>query len=166
MPSFRAQLGITGLRPGFAPERVMEAAVDAVGAAQLVEANQLEIVGGVPRIAVRFTVEPTTAEREDRQALQAAANMLDAVAEVARTGRPVSQGHMLEMMLAVWRDARGRAGPGGGLALVLPETTMRAAEDLARHLGVPVEQAVGDAIAARMIGAGLAKPKPAATLRG
>jgi hypothetical protein len=86
--------------------------------------------------------------------------------EVARTGRPVSQGHMLEMMLAVWRDARGKASPGGGLALVLPETTMRAAEDLARHLGVPVEQAVGDAIAARMIGAGLAKARPRAALRG
>jgi hypothetical protein len=102
VPSYRAQLGITGLRPGYQPERVMEAAVDAVGSAHVVEANQLEIVGGVPRIAVRFTVDATARDIEDRQALQAAANMRHAVDEVAGTGR-----------LQVLRRVRGRWEPVG-----------------------------------------------------
>ena len=50
MPSFRATLQITGLRPGHAPEEVMDMAVAAVGAAHVVEANQLDIVAGTPRI--------------------------------------------------------------------------------------------------------------------
>ncbi|MFD1214752.1 hypothetical protein ACFQ36_22250 [Arthrobacter sp. GCM10027362] len=102
MPSYRAQLGITGLRPGYAPERVMEAAVEAVGSAHLVEANRLEIAGGVPRIVVRFMVDATAREAEDRQALQAAANMRDAVGEVAATGA-----------LQVLRRVRGRWEPVG-----------------------------------------------------
>lgn len=95
-------MGIAGLRPGHRPERVMEAAVDAVGSAHVVEANQLDIVGGTPRIAVRFTVDPTARDIEDRQALQAAANMRHAVGQVAVTGR-----------LQVLRRVRGRWEPVG-----------------------------------------------------
>jgi|SRR4051812_25823847 hypothetical protein len=102
MPSYRAQLGIAGLRPGHRPERVMEAAVDAVGSAHVVEANQLDIVGGMPRIAVRFTVDATAREIEDRQALQAGANMRHAVEQVALTRR-----------LQVLRRVRGRWEPVG-----------------------------------------------------
>ncbi|MCG2622836.1 hypothetical protein LVY72_13090 [Arthrobacter sp. I2-34] len=102
MPSYRAQLGIAGLRPGHRPERVMEAAVDAVGSAHVVEANQLDIVAGTPRIAVRFTVDPTARDIEDRQALQAAANMRHAVGQVAVTGQ-----------LQVLRRVRGRWEPVG-----------------------------------------------------
>lgn len=80
----------------------MEAAVGAVGSAHVVEANQLDIVGGLPRIAVRFTVEPTARDIEDRQALQAAANMRHAVDEVATTAR-----------LQVLRRVRGRWDPVG-----------------------------------------------------
>lgn len=80
----------------------MEAAVGAVGSAHVVEANQLEIAGGVPRIAVRFTVEATAREIEDRQALQAGANMREAVDEVAVTGQ-----------LQVLRRVRGRWEPVG-----------------------------------------------------
>jgi hypothetical protein len=97
MPSFRAQLNITGLRPGHVPEQVMEAAVDAVGSAHVVEANQLDVVAGVPRITVRFTVDPNAYDAENRQALQAAANMRHAVEQVATTDR-----------LAVLRRSRGK----------------------------------------------------------
>ena len=97
MPSFRAQLNITGLRPGHLPEQVMEAAVDGVGSAHVVEANQLDVVAGVPRITVRFTVDPNSYDAEDRQALQTAANMRHAVEQVATTER-----------LAVLRRSRGK----------------------------------------------------------
>jgi len=100
MPSFRARLDITGLRPGHAPPAVMEAATDAVGSAHLVEAHQLDVVGGVPRITVRFLVEPGAYDDENRQAMLAAENMRHAVEEVAHTAR-----------LAVLRRVRGRWDP-------------------------------------------------------
>jgi len=77
--------------------------------------------------------------------------------ESARTGKSVSQGYMLEMMLAAWRHERATGGPVKALVLVLPEMTMRAASDLARHLNLSVEAAVSDAITERMISSGLAK---------
>jgi hypothetical protein len=45
--------------------------------------------------------------------------------------------------------------------VLLPETVMKAAGALALHLKVPVEDAICDAIAERMVNAGLAKVKPA-----
>ena len=86
--------------------------------------------------------------------------------ESARTGKTTSQGYMLEMMLAAWRHERAAGGPVKGLGLMVPEMTMRAAAALAEHLKVPVEDAIRDAIAARMVSAGLAKVKPAEKQRG
>jgi hypothetical protein len=87
MPSFRAQLQITGLRPGNAPEAVMDAAVTAVGSMHVVEANQLDLVAGIPRITVRFMVESSEYEAENLQALHAGAGMREEVDAVALTGR-------------------------------------------------------------------------------
>jgi hypothetical protein len=42
---------------------------------------------------------------------------------------------------------------------------MKAAAALAEHLNVPVADAVGDAIAERMVSAGLAKVKPSVARR-
>lgn len=81
--------------------------------------------------------------------------------EEARAGRPVTQGYMLEMMLAAFRHLRTEGRPIPGPAIFLPETMMKAAGALAQHLQVSVEEAVGDAIAGRMVSAGLAKVKPA-----
>jgi hypothetical protein len=86
MPSFRATLKIMGLRPGNAPENVMSTAVDALGSMHLVEANQLDIIAGVPRITLRFTVEASQDDVEDRQARNAGASMRHAVESVAVTG--------------------------------------------------------------------------------
>ncbi|MDJ0311696.1 hypothetical protein [Arthrobacter sp. H35-D1] len=86
MPSFRATLQITGLRPGHAPEEVMDMAVSAVGAAHVVEANQLDIVAGTPRITVRFMVEASEYDAENQQARNAAVSMAHGVNTVANTG--------------------------------------------------------------------------------
>ncbi|MER1996827.1 MAG: hypothetical protein ABTA24_10080 [Arthrobacter sp.] len=84
MPSFRVQLSILGLRPGNQPEGVMDAAVEALEASHHVEANQLDIVSGVPRITLRFMVPPNEYEVENSQARRAAMNMRHAVEQVAR----------------------------------------------------------------------------------
>lgn len=86
MPSFRATLEITGLRPGHAPEEVMEMAVAVVATSHVVEANQLDIVAGMPRITVRFTVEANEYDAENRLARAAAASMEHGVNTVATTG--------------------------------------------------------------------------------
>jgi hypothetical protein len=77
--------------------------------------------------------------------------------ESARAGTTISQGYLLEMMLAAWRHERASGGPVKGLGLMLPEMTMRAAADLAKHLNLSVEAVVSDAITERMISSGLAK---------
>lgn len=86
MPSFRAIVQITGLRPGNAPEAVMQTAVAAVASRHLVEANQLDIVRGVPCITVRFLVEGSTYDGENCLALDAAACLRHTVENVATTG--------------------------------------------------------------------------------
>ncbi|MDJ0354840.1 hypothetical protein [Paenarthrobacter sp. PH39-S1] len=86
MPSFRAILKISGLRPGSAPDSVMSTAVEALGSIHLVEANQLDIVGGVPQISLRFTVEAGQYDDENRQARNAGMSVRHAVESVAVTG--------------------------------------------------------------------------------
>ncbi len=83
MPSFRVQLNILGLKPGNPPEAVMDTAVAALGAAHHVEANQLDIVSGIPRITLRFTVPDDEFSVENSRARRAAINMRAAVEEVA-----------------------------------------------------------------------------------
>src|SRR4029453_4024558 len=100
MPSFQTRLKITGLRPGNAPEAVMEAAVEALGTRHHVEANQLDIVGGVPQISLRFLVEASEFTGENSEARTSAAMMRDAVERVAVTGK-----------LAVLRRSRGKWAP-------------------------------------------------------
>ena len=100
MPSFQTRLKITGLKPGNPPESVMAAAVEALDARHHVEANQLDLAGGVPQLNLRFLVEPTSYSSENRQALESAAMMRDAVERVAVTGQ-----------VMVLRRNRGRWAP-------------------------------------------------------
>ncbi|NUP74153.1 MAG: hypothetical protein HOQ07_05830 [Sinomonas sp.] len=86
MPSFRAVLQITGLRPGQPPERVLEAAREALGSRHLVEAAQIDIVRGIPQITLRFLVEGASDGDEAAQARESAFAMHDAVEDVATTG--------------------------------------------------------------------------------
>ncbi|QDY89318.1 hypothetical protein E7Y32_03160 [Arthrobacter sp. UKPF54-2] len=100
MPSFQTRLKITGLKPGNPPEAVMAAAVEALGTRHHVEANQLEIAGGVPQLNLRFLVDATAYAAENSRALESAALMRDAVERVAVTGN-----------LTVLRRNRGRWAP-------------------------------------------------------
>lgn len=87
MPSYRAVLQITGLRPGHPPERVMDAAREALGSLHHVEAHQVDVVRGVPQITLRFLVEAENDEAEVAAARRAALVLQDAVEDVATTGR-------------------------------------------------------------------------------
>lgn len=87
MPSYRAQLNIMGLRPGNLPEAVMEAAVASLATGHHVDANQLDVVAGVPRITVRYTVEEDG--NPDVRAVSSAAAMRAAVENVAVTEKLV-----------------------------------------------------------------------------
>src|SRR5688572_6344363 len=100
MPSFQTKLKITGLKPGNTPESVMAAAVEALETRHHVESNQLDIVGGVPQISLRFTVGDRDYSGENDEARTSAAMMRDAVERVAITGS-----------LFVLRRSRGRWSP-------------------------------------------------------
>lgn len=100
MPSFRVQLNILGLRAGHPPEAVMDAAQAALATRHHVEAKQLDIVAGVPRITLRFTVEEEEYDADARAARSAAAVMRAEVEQVAQTQR-----------LVVLRRSRGRWSP-------------------------------------------------------
>lgn len=78
----------------------MDAAVAALGERHHVEAHQLDIVAGAPRITLRFTVEDEGYDVEIRRAREAAALMRAAVEAVAATSR-----------LVVLRRVRGRWSP-------------------------------------------------------
>lgn len=57
MPSFRVCFDIGRVMPGVSPAEVQPAAADAVGEFANVEANQVQVRGGVASIVVRFTAE-------------------------------------------------------------------------------------------------------------
>ncbi|WP_332602438.1 hypothetical protein [Arthrobacter sp. S2(2024)] len=100
MPSFQTKLKITGLKPGNPPESVMAAALAALETRHHVESNQLDIVGGVAQISLRFLVEPRDYPGENSEARASAAMMRDAVERVALTGN-----------LYVLRRKRGKWSP-------------------------------------------------------
>ena len=77
--------------------RLMDAAVEALGTRHHVESHQLQIAGGVPLLNLRFLVEATEYSGENRQAVESAAMMRDAVERVALTGS-----------LSVLRRSRGK----------------------------------------------------------
>jgi len=78
----------------------MAAAVEALETRHHVEANQLDIVGGVPQISLRFMVDARDYSGENDEARTSAAMMRDAVERVAVTGS-----------LYVLRRNRGRWSP-------------------------------------------------------
>ncbi|WP_127843196.1 FMN-dependent dehydrogenase [Actinomyces wuliandei] len=55
MPSYRTVLTVTTLVPGREPRDVEEAACAAVTASTTLEAFQVDVVGGEPRVTIRFT---------------------------------------------------------------------------------------------------------------
>lgn len=78
----------------------MEAAAGALASSHHVEASQLDIVSGIPRITLRFMVPDNEWSLENSQAKRAAATMRHAVEQVAEAER-----------LRVLRRQRGRWVP-------------------------------------------------------
>lgn len=85
MPSYRLELEIGDLRPGMTPDQVMEAARSSLG--HHVDATDIAVVGGTPRILLRFTVPASSSSEEDAAARQAVRDTRKGVDLVASTGR-------------------------------------------------------------------------------
>ncbi len=66
---------------------MIKTALETLSSIHLVEAHQLDVVGRVPVITLRFLVETSTDEEEDAQAAAAAHAMREGVQQVALTGR-------------------------------------------------------------------------------
>ncbi len=84
MPSFRLELEIGDLRPGRSPEEVMAAARSALGDHHI-DATDVAVTGGTPRIRLRFTVPDSSEVEENATARLAAVRTRDAVQLVAGT---------------------------------------------------------------------------------
>lgn len=80
MPSFRVTVTIGTLRPGIAPESVLPFAADAAARSAVVEASDLAIVRGAPRIVVRYTADDVG------QGWLVGASVVQALAVVADAG--------------------------------------------------------------------------------
>lgn len=61
MPSYRVTIGIGSLAPGVSPDTVLPAAAAAAAELAVVEASDLAVVAGAPRITVRFTEDDDAA---------------------------------------------------------------------------------------------------------
>lgn len=83
MPSYRSVMTIGALRPGHGPQAVEAAARAAVTATTTLEAFQVDVVSGEPRVTVRFT------SADDGEAREVHARTSAAVREVASAPRAV-----------------------------------------------------------------------------
>lgn len=83
MPSYRSILTIGALRPGQQPDAVEQAARQAVTRTTALEAFQVDVVRGEPRVTVRFTAA------DDADARPVHERTLTAVREVAGAPRAV-----------------------------------------------------------------------------
>jgi cysteine sulfinate desulfinase/cysteine desulfurase-like protein len=61
MPSFRVTIAVGALRRGVAPQSVLPAAAAAARGLTTLEASELTVVRGMPRITVRFTCDADAA---------------------------------------------------------------------------------------------------------
>lgn len=87
MPSYRAVQEIVDVRPGHAPDEVLQAAVAAcVESGYRVEAHDIEVIAGRARIWVRYSVPDAAAAQEDAEAWEVARDVADAVRGVAICG--------------------------------------------------------------------------------
>ncbi len=83
VPSYRTILTVSTLRPGHGPRAVEEAARAAVTATTTLEDFAVDVVGGEPRVTVRFT------GADDAEAFEVHAATLSGVREVAAVPRAV-----------------------------------------------------------------------------
>ena len=74
------------LRPGREPDEVMDAAIASLDGWH-VDATDIAVIAGTPRILLRFTVPESSDAEENQAARLAAVGTRDAVDEVAGTGQ-------------------------------------------------------------------------------
>ena len=86
MPSFRLELEIGSLRPGHDPNEVMDTAIASLAGFH-VDATDIAVTAGTPRVLLRFTVTDSSETDENQAARLAAVHARDAVDEVADTGQ-------------------------------------------------------------------------------
>lgn len=86
MPSFRLELEIGRLRPGHDANEVMDTAIASLAGFH-VDATDVAVTAGIPRILLRFSVTDSSETEEDQAARLAAMHTRDAVGEVAGTGQ-------------------------------------------------------------------------------
>ena len=88
MPSFRLELEVLGLRPGFAPPVVLRTLLDHLAeTGHHIDGHDLDVVAGTPRLYVRFVVPASNDADEDAAAFTAADTARKAVDRVATPGR-------------------------------------------------------------------------------
>ncbi|QIS39206.1 hypothetical protein [Clavibacter capsici] len=78
MPSYRITMTVGRLRPGVDPAEVLPAAAAEASRVATLEANDLQVVRGEPRLTVRFTAEDDlAAERVAGQVRARTADLVD-----------------------------------------------------------------------------------------
>ncbi len=87
MPSFRAQFEVLGLHPGHRPPEVEETLVTAIEENFHVDSREIDVVGGTPRVTVRFTVPDASDSEEVELAVMARDAALESIEPVAQIGR-------------------------------------------------------------------------------
>ncbi len=87
VPSYRVSLAVGTLRPGVDPVAVLPAAADAARALATVEASDVGIVRGRPRITVRFTADTDDVAHAVADAVLARAEQLAATSDGRLTRR-------------------------------------------------------------------------------
>lgn len=83
MPSYRTIVTIGALIPGRSPQEVEQRARAVVGQHTTLEAFQIDIVSGQPRVTIRFTGV------DDEQAREVYRSLLEGLSEVASLPRTV-----------------------------------------------------------------------------
>lgn len=87
MPSFRIMLTVGALRPGVHPASVLPECAAAAAALTTVEASDIGVVAGTPRLTVRFTADDPAAAARIAQAVLTSARELAAVSRSTLTRR-------------------------------------------------------------------------------
>lgn len=87
MPSYRITMSVGALRPGADPAGVLPAAAAVAARIATLEANDIQVVRGEPRLTVRFTADDDTAAERIAGAVRARADELVEIPRASITRR-------------------------------------------------------------------------------
>lgn len=86
MPSFRVTTEVRDVLPGHRPGEVLEVGQAAVRALVHLDGSRIDVVRGVPIVALRFTVPASGRDDEARAAVSVATAAWEALSQVASIG--------------------------------------------------------------------------------